>query len=261
MEPVSDHIQSKNLEMASSHPIVLVTSPNVQKSEEIITKIRKIPLAEAKTDNGHVYNIKTKYYETDICLYPHSGSLDISSDVLKQVEGVLIYFEAGNRQFLDQLKSYADFIEANDIEFGILLCDELFEDSSKGVTFKEAKKYCHILDVIELEPSKSEGEDDDGADNVTGVDELIQAMHNFIWSNVDLNRRGNSDSGGGDADDEGNEPADENHIEEELIGFEKLLTQVMQFRPNTSSWTRNERLAYAQDFAELFDDLIGDDAD
>lgn len=38
--------------------------------------------------------------------------------------------------------------------------------------------------------------------------------------------------------------------------FENLLTQVMQFRPNTMNLSRDDRLNYAQNFAEIFEKLI-----
>lgn len=47
-------------------------------------------------------------------------------------------------------------------------------------------------------------------------------------------------------------------IEEELIGFEKLLNEVMLFKSNSSIWSRNDRLSYTQNFAEAFDNLIGE---
>lgn len=49
----------------------------------------------------------------------------------------------------------------------------------------------------------------------------------------------------------------EEEISAELANYERLLSEVIQFRSTTSSWTRNERLAYAQEFASLFDELLG----
>ncbi|XP_001655528.2 uncharacterized protein LOC5575152 isoform X2 [Aedes aegypti] len=254
--------------MEERNPIVLVLSADAStEPESLIAKVRKIPsnenqqeLAEGRT--GYRYHIRTKYYETDVLLCPWRSSeelCDLPEEILKQMDGILIYFDAKDREFLKVLPDYAAFVTDTGIEFGILLCSELAEESDKGITFKEAKQYCNVLDVIELEPS---GETEEG--EAAGVDELVQAMHNFIWSNVDMNRKSGAAENGGGGEGGGNSEEtasadDELRIEEELMGFEKLLTQVMQFRPNTSSWTRNERLAYAQEFAEIFDDLIGDE--
>lgn len=246
-------------------PIVLVLSadPAVE-PEALIAKVRKIPATQCREQladgqTGYVYSIKTKYYETEIILCPWKSSSELSAlpeAILKQTEGILIYFDATDRDFLKRLPGYASFVTDADIEFGILLCSELQEECDKGITYREAKKFCNVLDVIELEPS---GETEEG--EAAGVDELVQAMHNFIWSNVNMNRK--SAAGGEESEastlDEEAIAEDERRIEEELKGFEKLLTQVMQFRPNTNSWTRNERLAYAQEFAEIFDELIGDE--
>ncbi|XP_055642884.1 uncharacterized protein LOC129779432 isoform X2 [Toxorhynchites rutilus septentrionalis] len=249
-------------------PIVLVLSadPAVE-PEALIGKVRKIPtiqcreqLADGQT--GYVYSISTKYYQTEIVLCPWKSSSELSAlpeAILKQTEGILIYFDATDRDFLKRLPGYASFVTDADIEFGILLCSELQEESDKGITYREAKQFCNVLDVIELEPS-GETEDEEAA----GVDELIQAMHNFIWSNVNMNRKAGDVAGGGaelgtSNVNEQTTAEDERRIEEELKGFEKLLIQVMQFRPNTNSWTRNERLAYAQEFAEMFDELLEDE--
>nr|XP_019550631.2 uncharacterized protein LOC109420665 isoform X2 [Aedes albopictus] len=259
--------------MEARKPIVLVMSVDAATDpESLIEKVRKIPSSEGQQEltegrTGYRYHIRTKYYETDVTLCPWKSSeqlCDLPEAILTQLDGILIYFDAKDREFLKVLPDYAAFVADTGIEFGILLCSELQEESDKGITFKEAKEYCNILDVIELEPS---GETEDG--EAAGVDELVQAMHNFIWSNVDMSRK--SGGGGAESSDGGGDAGtgevsaaavaeeDELRIEEELMGFEKLLTQVMQFRPNTNSWTRNERLAYAQEFAEIFDDLIGDD--
>lgn len=48
----------------------------------------------------------------------------------------------------------------------------------------------------------------------------------------------------------------EEAMENDLESFDKLLTQVMLFRPNTENMNRNERLNYAQQFAEVFEKLI-----
>ncbi|XP_058814447.1 uncharacterized protein LOC131678380 isoform X2 [Topomyia yanbarensis] len=250
-------------------PIVLVLSvdPTVE-PESIITKVRKLPVEQCQEAlaDGHTgfgYHIQTKYYDTDVlfCPWKSTSELDtLPEAILNQTEGILIYFDSKDRNFLKRLPDYARFVTDADIEFGILLCSELQEESETGITYREAKQFCDSLDVIELEPS---GETEEG--EAAGVDELIQAMHNFIWSNVDMSRKGESSGGELVADVSGNseEPStadeDERRAEEEVKDFEMLLTQLMQFRTNTSSWTRNERLAYAQEFAEIFDDMIADD--
>lgn len=249
--------------------VLVVSADATVKPEDLIGRVRKLPATEGTVSlggelTGHGYHIRTKYYETEVVFCGWAAGRELSElpeAILKQLEGILIYFDARDRDFLKRLPEYASFVTEADIEFGILLCAELQEEPSEGITYREAKKFCNVLDVIELDPAET----NDG--EAAGVDELIQAMHNFIWSNVDMNRKGTTAPGepGDDpnqTEKEANpteDPDDERRIEEELMGFEKLLTQVMQFRPNTSSWTRNERLAYAQEFAEIFDELIGDE--
>lgn len=58
-----------------------------------------------------------------------------------------------------------------------------------------------------------------------------------------------------------NEEGPEENMENELENFENLLTQVMQFRPNTENMSREDRLNCAQSFAEIFENLILQDTD
>lgn len=160
---------------------------------------------------------------------------------------------------------YANFIESNNIEFGILLCNELHDNQLDGITYKEAKSFSNILDVIELSRVHENDDDDQnsaatGHHDPVGYDELLQAIRAIIWSNVDLKRKSTARSDNGSAA-EPNETADiandveDSNIEQELAGFEQLLTEVMMFKDTTSSWSRTERLAYAEKFACKFTHL------
>uniref|UniRef100_A0A182PAM7 Uncharacterized protein n=1 Tax=Anopheles epiroticus TaxID=199890 RepID=A0A182PAM7_9DIPT len=278
-------------------PIVLILSTDATVTpRSIVERIRKhtndqdrITLGntgDQPESIGYPYQIHTKYYDTEVVLCAH-GSAELSTvpdAILKRTEGILIYFDAKDRTFLDRLPAYGAFVQQHEIEFGILLCSALEESGTDGITYGEAKSQCTVLDVIELEPTADE-EDNEvaGAAEATGVDELIQAMHNYIWSNVNIHR-GNRNAaepdedgaallsaglvhetdGAGDADEDDDGPIreeDERIIEAELNGFERLLTEVMNFQPNTSNWTRNERLMYAEELAEMFDNMFEEDGD
>jgi hypothetical protein len=60
---------------------------------------------------------------------------------------------------------------------------------------------------------------------------------------------------------EDNSSNDELEVESELENFEKLLNQMMQFRPATAGMSREDRLNCAQGFAEIFENLILQDED
>lgn len=152
-------------------------------------------------------------------------------------------------------------MERNNIEFGILLCSELFDNPIDGITYKESKAYSHILDVIELD-RKHDGDEEELSENAShhnpiGYAEVLQAIRAIIWSNVDLKRKtppglATRSETTGEATARtpaANSQLDDNAIEAELSGFEQLLTEVMMFKDTTSSWSRNERLAYAEKFA------------
>lgn len=69
--------------------------------------------------------------------------------------------------------------------------------------------------------------------------------------------------GGADGDDEeiaaGHGPngqLNEELVEEELDMFEKILTQLLTVQSSTSSWSRNERLAYLNDMATTLDNIV-----
>lgn len=159
---------------------------------------------------------------------------------------------------MDKLPIYANFIENNHIEFGILLCDELYDNSHDGITYKEGKAYSHILDVIELNRTNDQDdEDQNGAashHDPLGYDEVLQAIRAIIWSNVNLkkklpNPKFNEKEIPANDDEHLEHQVDEKTLEAEMSGFEALLTEVMMFKETTSNWSRNERLAYAEKFA------------
>lgn len=159
------------------------------------------------------------------------------------------------KDFLHKLPVYASFMERRNVEFGILLCSELFDNPIDGITYKESKAYSHILDVIELDRKQDNEEDEQNAShhNPVGYDEILQAIRAVIWSNVDLKRKvpATQTSRNDTADESASRSRelDDNAIDAELSGFEQLLTEVMMFKDTTASWSRNERLAYAEKFA------------
>lgn len=152
-------------------------------------------------------------------------------------------------------------MENHNVEFGILLCDELYDNSLDGITYKEGKAYSHILDVIELNRT-NDADDEDGAashHDPLGYEEILQALRAVIWSNIDMKKKlpkpkfnaGTIEKPA--TDDENTEPpVVGRNIEAELSGFEQLLTEVMMFKDTTANWSRNERLAYAEKFACKF---------
>lgn len=166
-----------------------------------------------------------------------------------------------------KLPIYANFIERNNIELGILLCSELYDNPFDGITYKESKEFSNVLDVIELDRKRdNDDDDDDDADDEQnaavnhhdplGYDEVLQTIRAIIWSNVDMKKKMSQPKMGRTAGvnaaangDEEKHDVDSNMLEAELSGFEQLLTEVMTFKETTASWSRNERLAYAEKFA------------
>lgn len=175
------------------------------------------------------------------------------------------------KDFLNKLPVYANFIEKNNIEFGILLCSELFDNSIDGITYKEGKAYSHILDVIELDRKHDNDDEERSAaachHDPIGYDEVAQAIRAIIWSNVNFERKSGGSTARGSSDTSSASDAKPNNsvkskskgdknpeeqLTAELSDFEQLLTEVMMFKDTTSNWSRNERLAYAEKFACKF---------
>lgn len=164
-----------------------------------------------------------------------------------------------------KLPIYANFIERNNIELGILLCSELYDNPYDGITYKESKEFSNVLDVIELDRKRDNDDDDDDDDeeqnaahhDPLGYDEVLQTIRAIIWSNVDMKKkmpqpklvRSTEANAANDETDAEKDEVDANMLEAELSGFEQLLTEVMTFKETTASWSRNERLAYAEKFA------------
>lgn len=130
------------------------------------------------------------------------------------------------------------------------------------------------MDVIELDRKRDNDDDDDDEQNAAvnhhdplGYDEVLQTIRAIIWSNVDMKKkmpqpkiaqskmtqprmvRTAEANGANDETDAEKDDVDANMLEAELSGFEQLLTEVMTFKETTASWSRNERLAYAEKFA------------
>lgn len=262
------------------------------KPESIVEKIRKQPndqnqisLVNDGGTVGYPLHIHTKYYDCDVVLFAHgSPSLDsIPSAILKQTEGILIYFNAKDRSCLDVLEKYSTFVRLYSIDFGGLLCSTLPESGTDGVTYGEVKALCPTLDVIELEPTAEDVASAAAEGEAIGVDELIQEIHMHVWSNAFPHRRSTqfetndvpapststaspppppaATDATNEDDDDGptHTEEDDKMLESALEEFERLLTVVMDFQPNTSSCTSIERLLYAQQLAEMFDDMVEKD--
>lgn len=146
------------------------------------------------------------------------------------------------------METYATFLEDRGIELGILLCERVFDDSKDGITYKEAKKYSRLLDLIELSPDNPSEDEPQG-----GYDEIHVALRNTIWSNVSM-------SGDKKTPKKSSEMS-EKEIEDKLADFEKLLTQAVNFRSNTADLGRNERFLYAQQFADAFESIFGTESE
>ncbi|XP_070493452.1 alpha- and gamma-adaptin-binding protein p34 [Chironomus tepperi] len=236
-------------------PVLAVISEDKnQSADSIVDNIRKLSSNEDVQDLHDcricIHNIVTKYYETKIALLPTDNFKGLNDAVKNKIEGILIYFDANDRSFLKTLPFYKDFIKDHNIEFSILLCKELTENDNAGITFSCIKSIYNKFDIIELE-SKPCDDDDDEFSEPFGYDELAIALQVFPKiPNLDTSNKEN---------DENSE--DELDVEEEIDKFENLLSQMMQFRPNTENMSREERLSHAQNFAEIFEKLILQDAE
>ncbi|XP_031637450.1 uncharacterized protein LOC116349927 isoform X2 [Contarinia nasturtii] len=252
----------------SKLPIIIVCSEGAKKgSQEIIDNLRKESSDKNTIDLGnnvlgYKFHNCTKYYENDLVFLSHeSNHINlVPVELLDRIEGVIVYFDSDNKDFLHKLPVYANFIERNNIEFGILLCSELYDNSLDGITYKESKEFSNVLDVIELERKRDTDDDDqcaaDSHHDPLGYDEVLQTIRAIIWSNVDMKRKLPQSKIPHDESEEEDKMVSVDTLEAELSGFEQLLTEVMAFKETTATWSRNERLAYAEKFADAFDNLL-----
>lgn len=187
--------------------------------------------------------------------------------LLSKVEGVLVHFDASDKQFLSSaLPPLISIAEDCNPECKILLCEKLSEEENEGITFGGLKSQCQLWDVIELARESTEEDAEESSLNPIGYDELRDALQNIIWSNVEY--------AGSDALERNEGMEDliaqltgaalgpetdqmtEEMVEEELDVYEKILTQLLTVQSTTDSWSRNERLAYLQDMATALDNII-----
>lgn len=82
-----------------------------------------------------------------------------------------------------------------------------------------------------------------------GMSELIAQL--AALGGADGEEDGDSATGNGP-----NGQLNEELVEEELDMFEKILTQLLTVQSSTSSWSRNERLAYLNDMATTLDNIV-----
>lgn len=91
---------------------------------------------------------------------------------------------------MNEVSEYIDFAKERNIEFCMVLCDQLYDDPADGITFACVKTLYNIFDIIEL--GRTTANDDqyclENFEEKTGYDELIQALESFIWSNVGVNQ-------------------------------------------------------------------------
>ncbi|KAG5682131.1 hypothetical protein PVAND_011507 [Polypedilum vanderplanki] len=238
-------------------PVVALIG-NEDDNKNILSNIRKIPndsnIFEYENLTFYIHEINTKYYQTKVSLLPIEDITLLQKDSFKnKLEGILINFNSSDKSFLDILPKYVDFIKSNPVELFILICKKLVDDEKDGITFKCIKDCYHKIDIIELEKSDSCDENEDEEEISNGYDELQEALKCTLWSNVSV-----------DGSTEHNiqiEEEDYNSIENEINNFETLMSQVMQFRSNTSNMSRDEQLNSAQYFAEVFEKLLLQDED
>ncbi|CAG9803924.1 unnamed protein product [Chironomus riparius] len=236
-------------------PILAVISEDKnQSADSLIANIRKLSNNEDVQDLYDcricIHNIVTKYYETKIALLPTDNFIGLNDAVKSKIEGVLLYFDSNDRSFLKTLPFYKDFIKDHNIEFSILLCKQLTENVDAGITFSCIKSIYNKFDIIELD-GKSCDDSDDFTEPI-GYDELAMALQVFPKiPNLDTHSNEENDKLSGDDID----------VQEEIDRFENLLSQMLQFRPNTENMSREERLNHAQNFAEIFEKLILQDAE
>lgn len=88
---------------------------------------------------------------------------------------------------MKSLSEYAQYLEANEIELGLLLCNELSDDVKDGITYKEVKQSSKVLDVVELgrkRTEEAEADENNEHHDPVGYDEVLQVLRSVLWSNV-----------------------------------------------------------------------------
>ncbi|XP_004523014.1 uncharacterized protein LOC101451804 [Ceratitis capitata] len=233
------------------NPLVLVTSKGEQIPNQIVKDILAANGNSADKTSSvsfgsctyvtYFCDLKTKYYENTIALLPYEGNIcELPSEMLKATEMLIVYFDANNKSFKQQLPELCDLVANNDISLGVLLTSKLFDDVNQGLTYGGIKESCKFqFDVIELHND----EEDNG--EPTGYKEVIEVLKNNIWSNVKVP---------GTDDD-----IPDGDLEEQLEGFENLLTSIQNFKRISNGMERDQMLDEAEKLAELFIKMMNED--
>lgn len=231
-------------------PVVILTSCGEQKPDKIardilvsngnaIDKPVTIPFGSS-TFVTYLCDLKTKYYENTIALLPYEGDIrELPEDLLSATEMLIAYFDPYDKTFKSHLSEYCNFLTNNDIELGLLLTSKLYDDAKQGLTYGTVKESCKFqFDVIEL------CNDDDDSET-TGYTEVVEVLKNNIWSNVTV-PGANTEELDGD-------------LEEQLEGFENLITSIQNFKRISSGMERDQRLNEAEKLADLFIKMMSED--
>uniref|UniRef100_A0A1A9W4L3 Uncharacterized protein n=1 Tax=Glossina brevipalpis TaxID=37001 RepID=A0A1A9W4L3_9MUSC len=238
-------------------PLVIVKSFGNEKPEEIIKNILKVTdqqeeQLEFKFDScslrAYKCDVVTKYYETQIALFGFEEDLtSIPSDVLKNIEAALFYFDSDDRSFLTKVDSLCSFVKCNKIQVAALITRNISDDDLNGITYGELKKRCKLcFDVVDL--SDQNDLDLNGCGEYT---ELLDLLKNCVWSNVKHSQHINDTSNESSSDIDG--------IEEQLNSFEELLKKVQNFKETSKTLSREDVLNNAEKLAELFVNIINDE--
>ncbi|XP_011208905.1 uncharacterized protein LOC105230031 [Bactrocera dorsalis] len=188
----------------------------------------------------YLCELKTKYYENTIALLPYEGDIrELPEDLLCATEMLIVYFDPDDKTLKSHLSEYCSFLNNNDIELGLLLTSKLYDDAKQGLAYSTVKESCKFqFDVIELCNNDANSE-------TTGYKEVVEVLKNNIWSNVTVP---------GANTDELNDD-----LEEQLEGFENLITSIQNFRRISSGMERDQRLNEAEKLADLFIKMMNED--
>uniref|UniRef100_A0A1A9VMX3 Uncharacterized protein n=1 Tax=Glossina austeni TaxID=7395 RepID=A0A1A9VMX3_GLOAU len=239
-------------------PLVIVKSFGSGKSEEIIKNILKVTdqqeeQLEFKFDSYNLRAYKcdliTKYYETQVALFGFDEDLtSIPSDILKNIEAALFYFDSDDRSFLSKVDALCNFVKCNKIQVAALITRNISEDDRHGITYGELKKLCKFcFDIVDLND-----QNDLELDGCGEYTEVLDLLKNYIWSNVKHSHKHINDASHESS-------SDIDGIEEQLNSFEELLKKVQCFKETSKTLSREEVLNNAEKLAELFVNIINDD--
>lgn len=249
--------------------IAVVSCSGLKTAESIIellsehTNINKTIKDESTT---YLWNIKTKYYTAQVDLCPVRTGETRSEAFNKRVEAIIVYFDSNKDSGLDDVKMWEGLLEDSQPDVKLLITDVCTADTK--INNSDAVKWCvkHGFELIELKSDNvkanaCESDEENDMDNeVHGIERIIEALQNHLWTNLVMNSKESQASTVKESNPSSSiDSMITNMFNDEEADFAELFQHLHMMRESVQSLSVRERRQCAEQVVSAFWRAIGGD--